>query len=222
MILACLIMYVLVAWGAVYLALAGWLGFATRRVLAHRRSPFSRLTMIVFIASCALRVLWSAMWHLEVFLATVVLAVALWASVAVMYVRERSLNGRSRWMPFSVYLSWVTVLLLVNIAHYVTRATPQDTGILPAVSTIVLLAALLFASYAMRRLCDDYLFGIVVLWSGIGIGVRLMATSVAFGVAVIAIMALGGAASYIPWERLNISRRAGLDADSDRARRHAR
>ena len=202
---------VFMIWAVIYLALGLWLALVTRRASSlgiERRRALSRTSAALFVLTCALNIAWLVVWHLKVFPASMVLIVIYWVAVAALYLKEKTAPEFWHWAPFSVYGGWLTVAVVANAAHLLTRYVTADAGIIPAVSTIVLLALLLGVSFLMRRLFDDYLFGAVVLWAAVGIGVRLMAESVIMGVAVIALSALGAVAVYVPWEKLQISRRA--------------
>lgn len=196
--------YVFTIWSVIYIALAVW---AVRLVRDDRRRigfaglPIGRDTAL-FAVSCVLNIAWLALWHLRVFPATVIVIVALLVAVGALYImtwqRSKSLLDR---VPLSLYASWLVVATCANIAHVVTRALPGG-GLFSPVSTIAVLLLLVGATYVVRRIFDDYVFGLVVLWAGIGIGVRLVAVSPVTGVLAIVASTLGVAAALLPWARL--------------------
>lgn len=197
--------YVFTIWSLIYVGLAVWIvrlaSDETRRV-GFLGLPVG-LDAALFVASCALNVIWLALWHLRVFPATVVVIIALLVVVCTLYImtwrRSRSWLDRA---PLALYASWLAVATVANVAHVATRAASGDGGLFAAVSTIVLLALFAGATYVVHRIFDDYVFGIVVLWAGIGIGVRLVAVSPVTGVLAIVISTIGVAAALLPWRRM--------------------
>lgn len=189
----------------IYIGLAVWaIRFirGNRDDVANGKLPVS-VEAAHFAASCVLNILWLTAWHLHMFPVSVFVIILLLVAVAALYMltRRRSPSWLDR-APVAVYASWLAVATVANIAHVVTRSVAEDSGIVPAVSTIVLLVLFVVVTFFMRRFLGDYAFGVVVAWAGIGIGVRLASISPLVGVAVILISTLGVAAALLPWERL--------------------
>lgn len=197
--------YVFSIWSVIYIGLAIWIA---RLVMDDRRErEFAGLPVgietILFVASSGLNIAWLALWHLKVFAVTIPVIMALLATVAALYMATRrrsdSLIDRT---PIAIYASWLTVATVANIAHVITRATAADAGLIPAISTLVLLLMLAAAALVMRKAFDEYAFGLVVAWAGIGIGVRLTPVSPVIGVTAILVSTIGIAAILLPWNRL--------------------
>lgn len=196
--------YVFMIWTAIYVALAVWLVRFVRfdpRPAPARGLPVSR-ECALFVLSCALNVSWLALWHLRLFALTVPVIVALLACAWSLYalVRERS-DSPLDWAAFSAYGSWLSVATVANVAHVLTRLYPGDAGAFQAVSTIVLLVALLVGSLSLIRALMDPVPALVVAWAGVGIGVRLLEVSTSVGVAAIALSALGAMAALVLMQR---------------------
>lgn len=196
--------YVFTIWSVIYVGLAVWIvrlvGDGSRRI-GFLGLPIG-LDTALFVASCALNVVWLAFWHLRVFPATIIVIVALFVVVGTLYIMtwQRSKSWLDR-APVALYASWLAVAVVANVAHVVARSAPGG-GVFAAASTIVLLVLLAGATYVVRRIFDDYIFGIVVLWAGIGIGVRLVAVSPVTGVLAIVVSTLGVAAALLPWNSM--------------------
>ena len=76
----------------------------------------------LFIASCALNVLWLALWHFEMVGVSFVVIVAEWLVLAALYLNvRRTMKTAAGWVPVSIYTAWVTVATLANMAILVTR-----------------------------------------------------------------------------------------------------
>lgn len=210
--------YVFSIWSVIYIGLAIWIvrlikdethdeGFAGL--------PIGIETML-FATSCVLNIAWLAFWHLRVFPATIPVIVLLLIVVAILYLKTRQRSDA--WLdrvPIAIYVSWLTVATIANVAHVITRSATADAGIAPALSTIILLLVLAGLTFLARKALDEYVFGIVVAWAGIGIGVHLVPVSPLVGVASILISTIGIAAVLLPWNRL-------LAASADSRKRSGR
>lgn len=185
--------YVFAIWSVIYAGLVVWAVRLSRLdppLQPARGLPVSR-ECALFVLSSALNVAWLALWHMRLFALTVPVIVALLVTVWVLYatVRERS-DSPLDWVPFSVYGSWLAVATLANAAHVLTRLFPADAGALPAVSTVVLLVALVVGTLSLVRPIMDPAPALVVAWAGLGIGVRLLEVSMVVGVMAMALSAL--------------------------------
>lgn len=213
--------YVFTIWSVIYIGLIVWIVRLVRDDKRDRALPFLPVSAeaALFAVSCALNIVWLALWHLRVFPATIVVIIALLAVVAALYLMTwRRSNSPLDRVPLALYASWLVVAVIANIAHVITRATPADAGIVPAVTTFALLVVLVAAVYVVHRFFDDYVFGIVVAWAGIGIGVRLTSVSPVIGVAIIVISTVGVVAALLPWDRITIGQAAKGASSRRRAR----
>lgn len=210
--------YVFSIWSVIYIGLAIWaVRFAFLRGSSQdgmtggefsARSRRIGPEAVLFVLSSILNIAWLVMWHLRVFPATIAVIAAMLACVAVWYLETRRRSDSPLdWEPIAIYGSWLTLATVANVAHVLTRSTPTDAGLIPAVSTVVILILLVGVAYAVRYVFDEYAFGLVLAWAGIGIGVHLLDVSAPMGVAVIVLSVLGPALALLPWERIRVVRR---------------
>lgn len=196
--------YVFMIWSVIYIGLIVWL---VRLIIddSHDRRfagmPLG-LEPILFVISCVFNIVWLILWHLKIFPATIPVIILLLVSVVALYLttRKRSESWLDR-VPISLYASWLVVATVANIAHVATRNMTGDAGLVPAISTIALLAIFVVITFFVRRIFNDYAFGIVVAWAGIGVGVRLVSVSPIVGVLAILISTIGIAAALVPLDR---------------------
>ena len=165
--------YVFAIWSLIYVAMVVWLVAYTRT--APVRADRFTMTSILFIASCALNVLWLALWHFELVAVSFIVILAEWLVLAV-----------------SIYTAWVTVATLANMAILVTRALDGGIPFFNGLFTILLTAGVLAFGYVMRKAYDDMAFQLVFLWALIGVGVNVSGAS-AFTAAVVFLLCVVGA-----------------------------
>ncbi|MEG0070396.1 MAG: TspO/MBR family protein [Raoultibacter sp.] len=196
--------YVFSIWGIIYIGLAFWLVLFTRSVDSRKGFfglPFS-LEGALFVVSCVLNVMWLIAWHLQVFPLSVVVILCLLVCVAFLYMEVRRRAGAwYEWAPISLYVAWLCVATVANIASVATRQAMGDIVLVSAISTVVLVALVWVLAFVMYRGLGDFVFGLVVLWATIGIGVHLMDTATVVSVLVIALSTLAAFFVYFPWQR---------------------
>jgi benzodiazapine receptor len=182
--------YVFSIWGLIYL---GLIAFAIYQLLpAQRAAPRLRRVGYWFALSCLLNGLWIVLWHAQQFPATLLVMLALLASLIVIYQRlaisqvRVSAAAAQRWLvdlPFSIYLGWISVATIANAADVLHYLGWDGAPFGPQAWTILMLAAglALAALMAFRR--ADLAYGLVVVWAFAGIALKQSDTPLVAGAA---------------------------------------
>ena len=197
--------YVFSIWGLIYL---GQLGFLAQTLRPSRLGDLLLRRIGLWpVAVATLNGIWILFWHYEIFPVTVVVMVALLISLILLYRQagfERTarpgsgVSGADRWLvqaPFSVYLGWITVATIANVAAVGNWAGVSTFGLAPEVlAAAVLLVGLGIATWVMLRTAD-VAYGAVIIWAYLGIVVKESATAwvpwvAVFGVAVMVALIL--------------------------------
>ncbi len=190
--------YVFSIWGLIYL---GLLAYAIYQVQPSLRND-KRLRSLdtPFLISSAANMGWLLLWHYEHIVASFVAMLVLLGSLISVYRRldpERSLvsTGR-RWavhIPFSVYLGWVMVASVINLAVVLDSVGWTGWGIneLTWFTVAVVGVLAVAAMVAWRR--ADVAFLLTLVWAFIGLGVEhqmdpLVATVAWMGTAALAVL----------------------------------
>lgn len=169
--------YVFSIWGVIYLA---WLLFCTYQLLpANRDKPRFAALGYWFALSGVFNSLWLVCWHNNRFTLSLVVMLALLATLIVSYRRlgvGRTPSGAvERWCvdaPFGLYLGWISVATIANAADVLWINQWDGFGLAPQSWTAVMLgvATLLGAAMVWRR--RDILFPLVLVWAFVGIAHR--------------------------------------------------
>ena len=122
---------------------------------------------------------WVVCFQYELFIATVPLIVGLLVTLirisAITFADRGRLVSAARWtvrLPFSVYLGWVTVATIANIAQTLQAlgvTVPPDLA--PVLASAVLLVGLAIAVTFVWRFADAA-YGAVIVWAYVGIAVE--------------------------------------------------
>ena len=168
--------YVFAIWGIIYLGLLAFvITQALPRYLNDRRL---RTLDLPFVSSCLCNMTWLTVWHYRYVPLSVVVMLGLLGSLMWAYVRldkQRQSDTQPVWFverTFSVYLGWVCLATMLNIAVLLYTMGWNGGPLSPQTWTVILLAVAvgLFAYLGLSRR-DPSILG-VLLWASIGIGIK--------------------------------------------------
>ena len=192
--------YVFSIWGLIYL---GLIAYAVFQLLpSQRENP--RLLRIGYLPalSALFNIVWLFLWHYEQFPLTLLAMFGLLLTLIAIYLRldegRSSVRGAERWclyIPFSVYLGWVTVATVANVTSVLETAGWSGWGLSEAAwaAIMLLVAAGIGVLMGLRR--RDAAFLLVLVWAFVGIALKHAGTP---GVAITAwIAALISAAMVV-------------------------
>lgn len=189
--------YVFAIWGVIYLGQVAFLIQTWRP--SRLQDPLLRRLGLWPALVGLLNGLWIILWHYEIFLLTVPVMVALLVSLIWLYrvagfeqlARPGSgASSSNRWLaqvPFSLYLGWITVATIANVAAVGKWANVTTFGLAPElIAAVVLAVGLGVATLVMLRTAD-VTYGAVIIWAYVGVIVKEAATPWVPWVAVIAV-----------------------------------
>jgi hypothetical protein len=182
--------YVFSIWGLIYLLLAV---FTIDQARGTRSTdPTLRRMGWLAVVAGVLNAVWVLLFQYEWFVLTVPVMLALlvtliWINAITFADRER-LVGSVRWtvrLPFSVYLGWITIATIANIAQALQAVgVTVDPAIAPFIAAAVLVVGLAIALTYVWRFAD-VAYGAVVVWAYVGVAVKEADTPVVAGTALV-------------------------------------
>lgn len=169
--------YVFSIWGLIYLGLAAYAVFQALPAQQDNR----RVASIAwpFVLSSAANSAWIFAWHYEQFWLSLALMLVLLGTLILIYRRlaigRDRVGAGERWavrLPFSIYLGWITVATVANVAAALHVAGWNGWGIAPELWTAIMLAVatIIGALVILRR--ADIAYGLVLVWAFVGIIAR--------------------------------------------------
>jgi benzodiazapine receptor len=169
--------YVFSIWGVIYTLL---LFFAVFQALpSQREKPFLRQISVLFVLSCVFNVVWLFLWHYDQIVLSVVLMFALLATLIAVYMRlgigKVSATRRERvfvHLPFSVYLGWITVATIANVASALVSIQWDGFGLANDVWAVLVIAVALLITLAVIATRKDVAYSLVLVWALVGIAVN--------------------------------------------------
>ncbi len=180
--------YVFAIWGLIYTLLGA---FTVWQALPRSRAEAVLRDLGWLPAlSGALNSVWIVLFQYRVFVLTVPVIVALLVTLIAIHFRlwahRTALRGRAYWLvraPWSVYLGWITVATIANVAQTLSSLGFDGFGIEPAlIAACVLLLGLAIAARFVGRF-GDAAYGWVIVWAYAGVAVKEWATPLVAGTA---------------------------------------
>jgi len=189
--------YVFAIWGVIYILL---LAFVTYQALPSKKDkPFQKQIGALFILSSLLNCVWLFLWQYNFITESVIVMFALLATLIAIYLR---LNiGKAKiplkeklliHLPFSVYLGWITIAAIANVASALVFINWNGFGLSPETWAVTALMVALVITLAVIVTRRDIAYSLVIVWALGGIAVKQNAsqnivTTVEIAIAVILI-----------------------------------
>nr|WP_290225737.1 tryptophan-rich sensory protein [Trichocoleus desertorum] len=195
--------YAFAIWGLIYIGLIAYGVYQFGP--AQRQDPTIRRVDTLLIVACLAQIAWVYLFTLQLFWPSVVAMVAILLSLIGAYLRLGTGKGRvsrnRQWFaqtPFSIYLGWISVATIVNVASALYSSGWDGWGLGATSWTVVMLVvgAIIGSIVAVQR--ADVAFTSVFIWAFVAIALRQVATSA------ILVTAIGGAiamAALLLWSR---------------------
>ncbi len=164
--------YVFSIWGLIYIGIVIY--------LISMFTNFTKEDMAIapfVIASSLANTIWIFMWHYQLIYLSVIFMLVILASLIVIALKlnkpDVSLVKKT---PFNIYLGWISVASIANIAGALYTANWNGFGISPEIwSAIMLVIATGLAVLALIK--KNIAYSLVILWAVIGIVVKFQGVS---------------------------------------------
>ena len=169
--------YVFAIWAVIYTLL---LVFVVYQALPKQKDkPFQKQIGALFILSSVFNVVWLFLWQYDYIALSVVVMFALLATLVAIYLRlgigksSAPLSEKlAVHLPFSVYLGWITVASIANVAAALVSLGWSGFGLSAetwAIGAMVVALIVTLIVVAFRR---DIAYSLVLVWALAGIAVK--------------------------------------------------
>ena len=166
--------YVFSIWGLIYALLLIFVIFqATPR---QKETNFLRKIGYFFVLSSIANISWIFLWHYEQIVLSIIPMFVLLGTLIAIYLRLQI--GRSNvplkeklyvHLPFSVYLGWITVAPIANVAAALVAINWDGWGISEVTWTVLVIIVALIITSSVIITRKDIAFSLVIVWALIGI-----------------------------------------------------
>jgi benzodiazapine receptor len=161
-------------WGIIYVLLLVFIVY--QALPKNRDKAFLNQISILFALSGVLNISWLFLWHYELVKYSLILMLALLATLISIYLRldigkvTVSLKERlAVHLPFSVYLGWISIATIANVSVALTAIGWDGLGFEPFFWAVIIIYVALLLTAAVLATRKDIAFSLVVVWALIGI-----------------------------------------------------
>jgi len=169
--------YVFAIWGLIYILLLVFVVF--QALPSQRGNAFQKEVGVLFVLSSVFNVVWLFLWQYGYITLSVLPMFALLATLIATYLRlnigksKVSLKEKlSVHLPFSVYLGWITVASIANVAAALVSINWDGLGLSDATWAILVIAVALIITLLVIFTRKDIAYGLVLVWALVGISVK--------------------------------------------------
>jgi hypothetical protein len=167
--------------------------------LPQRQDPTIRQVSLLLIVACLAQVAWIYLFTLQQFWWSVLAMLAILLPLIGAYLQLRTRAHRVsrdfKWfaqIPFSVYLAWISVATIVNVACALFSSGWDGWGISAIAWTLIMLVIGAGVAALVVWRFSDIAFGLVFIWAYIAIAVRQAAIREIWITAVVLAVAIAG------------------------------
>ena len=169
--------YVFAIWGLIYVLLAVFVVY--QALPKQKDSPFQKQIGLLFILSSLLNCVWLFLWQYDYITLSVAAMFGLFLSLAAIYWRlaiGKSNASRAEkifvHLPFSVYIGWITVATIANVAAALVSNGWDGFGLGAETWAIIAMGIALIITLMVVIARRDYAYSLVIIWALAGIAVR--------------------------------------------------
>ncbi|MDA3951361.1 MAG: tryptophan-rich sensory protein [Spirochaeta sp.] len=201
-------------WGLIWLLLAAYLVLQIRTAFDRRgdgvgedgmaeSDPYAPSVVGPWFAlNMILNAGWIFAWHYQLVGLSVLIMLALLATLIVMFLNidamiRRTGSQRFARVPISVYFGWITIATIANITAFLVSVGWGGFGVSDVVWTIVVIAAGLAVHAIMLLRHRNFAFAAVAVWAFAGIALKRIAEGTPEGPAVLVAAIVAGAALIV-------------------------
>lgn len=169
--------YVFSVWGVIYVLLGIFVIY--QAVINQSERGFARRIGWLFVLSSVLNICWLFLWQFEYLALSVVLMFLLLATLIAIYLRlgigKSTVSMREKLavhVPFSVYLGWITIASIADVAVTLVYLGWDRFGISAETWAILIIAVALAITLLVVVTRRDIAYGLVVVWALLGIAAK--------------------------------------------------
>ncbi len=169
--------YVFSIWLVIYILLGTFVVF--QALPSQKEKVFHGRIGWLFTLSGLLNIIWLFLWQYEYLELSVIVMFLLLATLIAIYLRldigRSTAPLRERLavqLPFSVYLGWITIASIANVAVTLVSVGWNGFGINQEVWALLVIIIALLITLLVVALRRDVAYGLVVIWALLGIAVN--------------------------------------------------
>ncbi|MBO3841761.1 MAG: hypothetical protein FGF48_05030 [Candidatus Brockarchaeota archaeon] len=188
--------YVFAIWGVIYVLLTIFMVYQAR--VSQRKEEYLEEIGFLYLLGAAANILWLIVFHYSygnpsLFVFSPIPIIALLVTLLLTYVRlgvgvkkTTIVQRLAVHAPVSVYLGWISLATIANIASVINMLMPGIPLGIQALGTAVVILIALTITLLMLVRRRDFAYSLVVVWASIGIALKQVSFPVIYWTALLA------------------------------------
>ena len=203
--------YAFSIWGVIYL---GLFAFGVYQLLpSQRENPVLRRVDYLLILVCVVQAAWVLLFLMRQFWLSLAAMIGILLPLIGIYLQmgigRRRVSREEKWLahiPFSIYLGWISVATVVNVAIALYSINWDGFGLAPQAWTVIMLliSTAIAAMLTLQR--RDMAYPLVMVWALIAIAVRQANIPLIATTAVVLAIALALLVGFIRFKPNQVAR----------------
>jgi len=161
-------------WGVIYFLLGVFVVY--QALPGQGEKEYHRQIGWLFVLISIANIVWIFLWQYRLLILSVPVMLVLLIGLILIYIRLGI--GKTRvplkerlaiHLPFSVYLGWITIASIVNVAVALVSVNWDGFGISPETWAIIIIAIALLLTLTVIATRKDIAYGLVIVWALFGI-----------------------------------------------------
>jgi len=161
-------------WGVIYFLLGVFVFY--QALPSQREKEYHKQIGWLFVLISIANIVWIFLWQYRLLTLTVPVMFVLLIGLILIYTRLGI--GKTRvplkeriaiHLPFSVYLGWITIASIANIAVALVSANWEGLGISPETWAIIIIIIALLLTLTVIATRKDIAYGLVIVWALFGV-----------------------------------------------------
>jgi hypothetical protein len=169
--------YVFSIWGVIYILLGIFVVF--QALPSQKEKGYQERISWLFVLSSMINIAWLFLWQFGYLSSSVVLMFLLLATLIAIYLRlnvgKSAVPLREKLavhLPFSVYLGWITIASIANVAVTLVSVKWDGFGISQETWAFLIVIIALLITLLVIATRKDVAYGLVIIWALLGIAVK--------------------------------------------------
>ncbi len=169
--------YVFAIWGLIYVLLLVFVVF--QALPSQKEKVFQKEVGVLFVLSSLFNVVWLFLWQYGYITLSILPMFALLATLIATYLRlnigKSNVSFKEKLsvhLPFSVYLGWITIASIADVAAALVSVNWDRFGLSDVTWTVIVIAIALIITLLVIFARRDIAYSLVVIWALVGIAVK--------------------------------------------------
>ena len=208
-------------WSIIYLFLILYVIYQAKDLFKTEKEnmPFNEQISVFFVLSCVFNSIWIVIWVYELILLSLIIIILLLLDLIIIYLRlniaRKEVDSKVKilvWIPFSLYLGWITIATIANTTVFLVSINWDGFGISPFIWVVIILVIALILTLTVLFTRKDMIYPLVTIWALFGITAARLGQSLELAIfaVILALIIAATLIGFIIWRKFIVMNKNSL------------